>query len=591
MAGKRTSKASKASSSSLKPATPSPAPSRSPSPSPKPASVPESHRNPLPFLLILPLISRLVTFSLNSLLLHHISPSLLGLSLQLDLLQSTIVFFSRESLRVALLRTGKSPAQTTRAINLAFLSIPLGLFFTLVLGKAYIFGSDGLDTVKTQATWIYLLAAIIELTIEPSFARAQIQGRYGLRALGEGSAAVGRALAVSLGVALVERRGGEAGLMQFAYGQLTYALMLVAIHFVFGKSYQLLFPRPVPAPTPTSDPSPSDQLLKEDAEKAHARWLDPPQLYLATTLFLQNALKHLLTRGDTLLLSLLSSSSSQGLYGLASNYGSLLARLLFQPLEESSRSEFSKSIAANQPQRARHLLRLLIKAYSLLALFMVALAPPLVPAFLKFVAGPAFATPEAESVLTAYLYYIPILALNGITEAFVTSAAKPGELHGQSVVMMVISGIFVALGWGLVEKEGARGLVWANMVNLGLRILYAGWFILGFFNKIDAGKTAAQRRAEEDAETSLLPEGMVTAVVGGLALALRKKQLGEVETLEGLVKVAGAIALVGVVTLVVERRFVKEGLTTFGLGAVARRIPGDINWGVPSKDEESKKEL
>src|SRR5690606_16162235 len=104
------------------------------------------------------------------------------------------------------------------------------------------------------------------------------------------------------------------------------------------------------------------------------------------------------------------------------------------------------------------------------------------------------------------------------------------------------------------------GLVWANMVNLALRIVYAGWFILGFFSRVDAGKTREERRREEANETSLLPEGMVTAIVGGLALALRKKQIGEVDTLQGLAKVAAAIGVVGVATLVIERRFVKEGL-------------------------------
>jgi oligosaccharide translocation protein RFT1 len=53
-------------------------------------------------------------------------------------------------------------------------------------------------------------------------------------------------------------------------------------------------------------------------------------------------IKHVLTQGDKIVLSLGTSYYDQGLYALAQNYGSLAARLLFQPLEESGRLMFSR---------------------------------------------------------------------------------------------------------------------------------------------------------------------------------------------------------------------------------------------------------
>ncbi|KAH8981677.1 hypothetical protein EDB86DRAFT_2931631, partial [Lactarius hatsudake] len=42
-----------------------------------------------------------------------------------------------------------------------------------------------------------------------------------------------------------------------------------------------------------------------------------------------------LTEGDKLLISRLSPLADQGGYAIASNYGSLVARVVFQPIEES----------------------------------------------------------------------------------------------------------------------------------------------------------------------------------------------------------------------------------------------------------------
>ena len=59
----------------------------------------------------------------------------------------------------------------------------------------------------------------------------------------------------------------------------------------------------------------------------------------------QSVVKHVLTQGDTFLVSLLSTPEVQGTYALANNYGGLLARLLFQPVEESSRTYFSRVLS------------------------------------------------------------------------------------------------------------------------------------------------------------------------------------------------------------------------------------------------------
>lgn len=97
-------------------------------------------------------------------------------------------------------------------------------------------------------------------------------------------------------------------------------------------------------------------------------WVDRGKLQLAGALAGQSLLKHVLTEGDKIVLARATSIGGQGcggggggevgsagagcgqsgslyeqgVYAIASGYGSLAARLLFQPLEEAARLMFSK---------------------------------------------------------------------------------------------------------------------------------------------------------------------------------------------------------------------------------------------------------
>ncbi len=59
----------------------------------------------------------------------------------------------------------------------------------------------------------------------------------------------------------------------------------------------------------------------------------------------QAILKHILTIGDKLIaLATGLSNDSKGIYSLVSDLGSLVARIIFHPIEEMSRSLFSQNL-------------------------------------------------------------------------------------------------------------------------------------------------------------------------------------------------------------------------------------------------------
>lgn len=225
-----------------------------------------------------------------------------------------------------------------------------------------------------------------------------------------------------------------------------------------------------------------------------------PLLNLTLSLTIQSSIKYVLTQGDSILIASLASLQDQGAYALSSNYGGLIARMLFQPIEEASRNLFAKLCApvaspggkadpksakpaSDGVKKASTTLRDILKFYSLISLVAFSLGPTLAPLLLSLVAGSKWSATGAGDVLGTYCYYIPLLAINGVTEAFVAATADQKELYAQSFWM---SGFFAAFAGSAylfltVLGLGAKGLVWANCVNMGCRILFNLSFVKRFF--------------------------------------------------------------------------------------------------------------
>ncbi|KAJ2981797.1 hypothetical protein NUW58_g6594 [Xylaria curta] len=241
----------------------------------------------------------------------------------------------------------------------------------------------------------------------------------------------------------------------------------------------------------------------------------------------QSLVKHLLTQGDTFLVSILSDPRSQGIYALANNYGSLLARLVFQPIEESSRNYFSKLLssspasakegktqdetAAKTPvHQARTDLQMLLKSYVLLSVLVVSIGPYAAPLLVQIVAGSRWSGSGAGAVLARYCLYIPLLAVNGVAEAFVSSVATKSEVHRQSLWMGVFSLAFAIAGFVSLRilDLGAAGLVYANAINMLCRIIWSCAFISHYF----------RRNGVEFVWGGLVPNGTALYVLGTAAL-------------------------------------------------------------------------
>lgn len=201
--------------------------------------------------------------------------------------------------------------------------------------------------------------------------------------------------------------------------------------------------------------------------------------------------------------------------------GSLVARIILQPIEETSRLFFSKALSAtgkNSPEALRsaaNALMVLLLVFTHLFLLLITFAPPFLPLALTLVIPSRYLQTSAPSILGTYIYYIPTMAFNGILEAFFTSTATPADLRAQSRYLLAFSVGFVGAAVTFTQGLGLgdTGLVWANILNLLFRALYAWNFARTFFEARGSGDLVHWRRA--------VPPTKVLAVFAVSALATR----------------------------------------------------------------------
>lgn len=507
-------------------------------------------------LILIQVVSRGMTFAANQALLRYLSPETLGVATQLELYSITLLFFSRESFRIAVQRqptggTSVAPAETRpkddekgkqsqssiaaqAAVNISYIPIALGIPFALILGLSYIHLAE-MDAMRTPffetSLKIIGAASLLELITEPCFAIIQQKMIYKTRAIVETTASIIKGL-VTCGTAVWGYRVGlDIGVLPFATGQLAFAFVLVFGYFamiipVSGAEGFSMRPVPISSRCVRAILFPNGfrmdfhelTISSRDGTKYVGRLFSLPLLTLSANVYFQSVIKHILTQGDSMILAALATLEDQGVYALASNYGGLIARMILQPIEETSRNMYSKLLvphASGKPKPenvklAKNQMRDILRAYSILSVLACSLGPTIVPLLLKILIGSRWSSSQVDGLLSTYCYYIPFLAFNGITEAFVSSAASNSDLRQQTAWMGAFSvGLAAAAFLFLrIGQWGAYGLVWANVVNMAVRTCWSYLFIERYLRRNDSSLSI----------TEVLPK-LETQVVGVVAAA------------------------------------------------------------------------
>ncbi|KAL1955017.1 hypothetical protein VTO42DRAFT_370 [Malbranchea cinnamomea] len=529
------------------------------------------------YLILIQVTSRVLTFISNQLLLRYLSPSIFGLATQLELYSSSVLSFSRESIRIATQREKGHSARedsnrTTRecsqaVVNVSYLAVVLGCPLVYVLGCAYIRvnASNAPNShLLQESVVIVALATILELFSEPCFAVIQQRMLFRRRAAIETSSALVKAVFSYVAAMWMQSRGTPPGVLPFALGQLGFATTVLCGYLISAfplsvESGFSLLPRSL-------NPSGS-------SASGYLRPLIPfPLLSRSVNVYMQSVAKHLLTKGDTIVLAAWATLEQQGQYAIASNYGGLVTRVLFQPLEEATRSFLGRLLGSHErnapkPENldmAKFYLCGILRAYGIITVFTCAFGPFIVPQILDFVMGSQWVSLEMHGILSTYCYYIPFLAFNGITEAFVSSVASNSELRKQTMWMAAFSAAFAAGIYffiGICQLD-ARGLVMANITNMALRIVWSYRFIQRYF----------RRHGHSFTIKDISPSG--GTIVAGIIMygSITVVQPPDILNMHSIADVFGIVLGFGILVLYFERHYLRRQIFSLVLNRSRKKV-------------------
>ncbi|OQV23552.1 Protein RFT1-like protein [Hypsibius exemplaris] len=437
--------------------------------------------------IALQIFCKLVTFALNGLILRYISKDLLGvINVRLLLLHTTILFLCREGIRRAC-SGNLQPSDWKKSINLIWLGIVLSLPIAFLLSLIWLFAMEvPNDSYYAVGVWAYALSSIIELLAEPFYITAQEMMILKLRVYAKFFSLAIQAALNAVFIIGVPRFG----ILIFAGTQVLGAVVYTGCFCLyFWKKLQQL-----KAPTSNSNELPVYSIRDFLPVLAEGPLLPDRLRHLAWSFTKQSFMKQILTEGERYIMSGLQmlTFAEQGIYDVINNLGSLVARLLFQQVEENAYVLFSKVLPRERDQSSptkkndseafgAKMLEVYLKTITAFSIIIVIFGYSYSDILLQIYGGQVLTTGDAPALMRAFWVYVLFLAVNGVTEAFVFSAMSKAEVDSYNRKLVGFSLSFLVSSWGFVKWLGAVGFIVANSLNMALRIAHSVIFIHRYY--------------------------------------------------------------------------------------------------------------
>ncbi|XP_059476456.1 protein RFT1 homolog [Neocloeon triangulifer] len=423
------------------------------------------------FGIVLQIIVRVITFLSNACVLRYISPDALGLmNVRLLLLESTILFVSREAFRKSTLDDVRNH-NWPLVINLIWITLPISVLISVVLGHVWLDMLEAppphLQSQYVTGVWVMALSCIIESTCEAPLLVANAflfnKLKVALNLLH-----IGLRTLVFLPLVLCSPSNSvHAFSAAQAVGTLTLVLGYYGYFYHYLRTPHKGFPFK----------SIRDFLPRFDLQQ----WIHRPLAWLTWSLFKTMAVKQLLTEGERYVMTIsgVLSLTQQGVYETVNNLGTLPARLLFRPIEESCyfyfaqlfrRGEQVSKLNKDHMEEASKLLFYAMRCTVVFGLTVMAFGFSYSRLLLFLYGGESLATDTGTVLLRAHCTVILFLAINGITEAFGQSAMSKEQLSWYNYSMVLLSVAFLVISWALTYLLGGLGFILANCCNMATRI-------------------------------------------------------------------------------------------------------------------------
>jgi len=451
--------------------------------------------------MILQISFRAVTFILNALVLHNVDKAVLGiLNVRLMLLVTTILFVSRESFRKACLSKTRDH-NWPQVINLLWLTVPNVIFwsFTFCYIWLHVLELPSEEYIADYQSTVYVvgISCVIESFMEPVYLFSQAFLYVKFRLCVD---CIMLAARIGILVVIVFYYPSQT-IKSFAYGQATASVFLLVAYWAYFwyqfhqkailmKNRELHQNNPLLA-LPLS--SLKDFLPRRLEGEA---FIGADMTFLTWGFFKQGILKQVLTEGERYIMTIFSvlTFAEQGVYDVVNNLGSMAARFLFMPIEESSYFYFAQMTNRQLPieqqprkdiEQVYSVLRRLLRSLSLLGLIIVVFGFSYSHLLLHLYGGNTLTVGSGPLLLRAHCVCIWFLAINGVTEAYVFAAMTAEQLDRYNRLMVVLSLTFLSSAWLLSSLLGSVGFILSNIINMTLRIIHSARFIDGQYRNLN----------------------------------------------------------------------------------------------------------
>uniref|UniRef100_A0A8C2T7D2 Protein RFT1 homolog n=1 Tax=Coturnix japonica TaxID=93934 RepID=A0A8C2T7D2_COTJA len=227
------------------------------------------------------------------------------------------------------------------------------------------------------------------------------------------------------------------------------------------------------------------------ADKAFLNW---KEAWLTWSFFKQSFLKQILTEGERYVMTFLNviNFGDQGVYDIVNNLGSLVARFIFLPIEESfyvffaqvlERGKNVKDQKQDDVAMASNVLELLLKLVLLIGLTIAVFGCAFSQLALDIYGGSMLSSGTGPDLLRCYSLYVLFLAVNGVTECFTFASMCKEEVDRYNFVMLALSFVFLCISYFLTRWHGSVGFILANCFNMGIRIAHSIQYIYEYFKE------------------------------------------------------------------------------------------------------------
>lgn len=227
-----------------------------------------------------------------------------------------------------------------------------------------------------------------------------------------------------------------------------------------------------------------------------------PELQKLVLSFLkQGMLKQILTEGEKYVMSIspVLTFSQQATYDVVNNMGSLAARFIFRPIEDSSYFYFTQTLARDVPlhhqkrdkvEEASGVLSNICKGVLSVGLVGFVFGQSYSGTLLLLYGGQDFvAGGLPELLLRWHCLSIVLLAVNGISEGYMFATNTSTQIDKYNYLMAAFSVTFLVLSYQLTSWFGPVGFILANCTNMALRIGYSLRYIRAQYKGVVAVHT------------------------------------------------------------------------------------------------------